>query len=1161
MFDIFKKDINVGDKVKLYLTTGKEPEGTVVEIEGNYVLLQSDDHTQNRFFDKLIGGWDIIAKKADRGNKQLNSIVDKLKPITLESKKPKIVVQNTENTEEKNAFKKIEKEINKLIQNSEFELAINKIDEELKSSQLFKKYKSSLLLKKAQAFSSLNDPSKSEIVYKELITFNEKTGSLPNNLSHLYTELARLQALNPEKQTFALESVKKALKYNPNNNYANNLLNQFQGKSVIPKVEQIADDENNLLVDADDDSTVISKMIDIDIREHKFTNPDILKNGGKPTAFIAKQIFETAKKTRDIDLSERYPIYLEAAKAYSELNVGSYDLQEYLATVAYYARLKGDYLYMNFRKNVLSSNVDLLELTRLKDSAHSYYIESLNQLSNVNSNLLLSILANYLKINVAYYYICKKSKFGYDTLFKSDFKNVFFECVRSKYAELERIAYEAVVSIGAASPQAWNELSTMQGGTGGLYKEFYNESKRIRIYDLINKIEGDDSIDTKLKPKYFLETSFKRRKRKSIDFENTVLSMVDIEFEPHNISILIAKWEKLEKYWKLLSTTDFETKEKINEILLILKPYLNRNQTERTNLLIQSQRIIDTQIKFINTNTTYYGRTFFFPLLNKWKREIDNLLVEKIAQSYPILDIIIDPPYFVNKDGEKIVNVIIKNNGETTAEGYELFISTESTKYEDIKQEQIVIGNAEISADSRVDTSFSFSLDLLEDSNAVEIDMHITAIYQGKKIEPRNFQFTIEEETKSFLLYDDILWKDDKIPEEQLFKGREQIIADLARHYISIERSKAYILYGLTRTGKSSILKYLKENIEGNTFSMKGEKMTFLTFSWDLSTAASFNKASDFWEYILYQQVYEELKKYSTRFDFSDLKFSQSSRAKDFQIMLKYLNSKNIYPLFLVDEFSFIKTLINENIVNAAFLHTLRQYSLNELASFIFAGTYDIKSLIKDPKYGITGQLVNAIEEQINEIDDKYAKELIEVMGDKLKFTPEAISHIQFLSGNVPYFIQIICKYCGYYAVENKRQYIGYPELEKVVKILTGRDEASTNSLVRNLSENIFQNNQYSPADSSEVNVLISSIVYFNKDKINDPRGVGFGELQRLWADKGVNAFRPKLADAISLLIDKKILIQEEDEGLPVYRFAVDLFRRWWTVHHPDINLEITTIQ
>lgn len=46
MFDIFKQDIKVGDSVKLFLTTGKEPVGLVLSIGENYVLLQLEDGTQ-----------------------------------------------------------------------------------------------------------------------------------------------------------------------------------------------------------------------------------------------------------------------------------------------------------------------------------------------------------------------------------------------------------------------------------------------------------------------------------------------------------------------------------------------------------------------------------------------------------------------------------------------------------------------------------------------------------------------------------------------------------------------------------------------------------------------------------------------------------------------------------------------------------------------------------------------------------------------------------------------------------------------------------------------------------------------------------------------------------------------------------------------------------
>ena len=72
--------------------------------------------------------------------------------------------------------------------------------------------------------------------------------------------------------------------------------------------------------------------------------------------------------------------------------------------------------------------------------------------------------------------------------------------------------------------------------------------------------------------------------------------------------------------------------------------------------------------------------------------------------------------------------------------------------------------------------------------------------------------------------------------------------------------------------------------------------------------------------------------------------------------------------------------------------------------------------MIKDPKYGITGQLVNAISKQVNEIKPKDAEELMNVMSDQLRFTTDAIQHIHQLSGDIPYFIQIICFYYKHYS-------------------------------------------------------------------------------------------------------------------------------------------------
>ena len=40
MLDLFKQDVKIGDQVKIYLTTGKEPQGEIIEIGTNFLLLK-----------------------------------------------------------------------------------------------------------------------------------------------------------------------------------------------------------------------------------------------------------------------------------------------------------------------------------------------------------------------------------------------------------------------------------------------------------------------------------------------------------------------------------------------------------------------------------------------------------------------------------------------------------------------------------------------------------------------------------------------------------------------------------------------------------------------------------------------------------------------------------------------------------------------------------------------------------------------------------------------------------------------------------------------------------------------------------------------------------------------------------------------------------------
>lgn len=1166
---------SIGDSLPVVIYYHKTPH---IEVKGVYLTLSPNT---------LIGYVDILKQAINEGHYhqakslcyflrsqslgqkvlwKIGKLIQTMKCVNAFIKEKQESIKSA--TKIPKGYKEIERKLNELIRNGEHTIAISTIDEILEQYSVDNKYKSSLLLRKAQAYSSIRDYRNAQLAYTSLVEFIESVGGEPKNLSHLYTELARLQAMEKTGLSEARKSVEKALLYNPQNKYAATLLDQIKTGSLFSVSisstsvynSENYEDDKELMLEIDDSALTISKMIDIDIKEHKFNHDLILSNGGSPSPSIAQAILEEAKSYKGTDLGERYPIYLEAAKAFSELPVGSYDLSNYMEAVAFYAVYKANFLFNQFNKDIKSINPsNILYLKRLKDSACSYYIESLNLLSNTKSNMLSMILCNYIKLNVAILNLENNQ----DVDLSGNFNKIFLSCINNSNVAVSEIVWKTIIEVGAASSNAWNSLWKREKRVKAIQwriefnKALKDISKQKGIYDIINRQNHSD-IDTNLPPGSFLKQALSYRQKRLSEYAEILSKIIKEELNIHLLSSLIDLWKHLEAFFDLLNSTETESKIQVDKILLILKPYSNRNQIERTNLLIQVQRLIEEQLLFINQNTTYFGRTFFFPLLNKWKRVVINALEKKIVDTMPQLVVVADPPYIVDIDGSKVVNLLVKNQGESTAEGCIMIPNVidlatgVSIKGKNTYSNEIPSGN-----NLEVPMKLPPSMNSVE---SIKLLMSITAIYQGKELVANEFEFTLEKEPESTLNYEDIPWNDGPIPVEHMFKGRKQILDMLIKHYTSIERDKPYILYGLTRTGKSSILKYLRNSLDKKQITISGEQYCIATFYWDLSQASSFGNAHDMWEYLLFDQFNEYLEPYIGAEGYKELNMPERPRAKELSNALTFLHKRHIYPIFFVDEFSFIKVLMDNSVVNPAFLHTLRQFSFEAKAGFIYAGTYDVDALLEDPKYGIQGQLVGCKKEQISEIDKHSAEELIQVLGDKLVFTKEAVDHIHRLSGDVPYFVQMICKYCGFYAVENKRSIIGYPELEHVIKILTGEFSPSESSLVKTLPDNVFQNNMFSPADPKEVNVLITSIVHFNRENKEHPRGVSMVELQELWATQKVSAFTAKLAYSIELLTKKGVLRDALDEDLPVYTITVDLFRRWWSIHHPDITVEIGTI-
>lgn len=625
-------------------------------------------------------------------------------------------------------------------------------------------------------------------------------------------------------------------------------------------------------------------------------------------------------------------------------------------------------------------------------------------------------------------------------------------------------------------------------------------------------------------------------------------------FSPFDISTFEIKWNKVVEYKQLMTTTDRKVISSIKDVIDVLKPYASRiRENERTRFLVRSQQILLGTQKTVTETATFYGRTFFSHLISAWLSEIAQLLEERYVNTYPKLEITPDPCYIkINEEGKGVIDFLVTNIGDSTAQSFTVNAYINGKEYTINHIEELSAGDCCVE-------SF-VSLDFLN-VESIDVYFNLTIRYEGKDLPSTKSEATYEIESGDILTDEiQIPWKISDTPKENIFKGREGKLSTLISHYLSKDRTQTYILYGLTRTGKSSILDYLCERIEGQPLCEDSSKK-IKTFKWDFSKI-SFKNASvaDLWMNLLELNIYNKLPENILDVVdkcFPNGKLPETLCQSDLDIMIDALNSCGIIPLVTIDEFSNIRPMLKEGLVDATFISELRDLALKGKACFVYAGTYDIKELPKEQEFGIEGQMTNTRSMHINEIEQVYADELIDAC-ESIVFVEKAKAYIRSLSGCVPYWIQWICLDCGKYAVAHKKRHLGYRDVDHVVRVLTGEEQPSKMDTWEAMDETNFHNNQISPNNIAE-HQLISCIAYLVKESTQIERGVSMDEFKRLWdkynvpADKRLNMTR-----ALKNLEEKRVIRQFTDETREVYRLNVDLFRRWWYMHHRDLALEFS---
>lgn len=411
--------------------------------------------------------------------------------------------------------------------------------------------------------------------------------------------------------------------------------------------------------------------------------------------------------------------------------------------------------------------------------------------------------------------------------------------------------------------------------------------------------------------------------------------------------------------------------------------------------------------------------------------------------------------------------------------------------------------------------------------------------------------------------FDDIPWRETGTPSDIMFKGRDKLIEKLVKHYKSFERSKTYVLYGLTRTGKSSVLKFLSKRLELEEVKIEGKTYKFIPFIWDLGEASNAINAEELWHTLLHDFTISKLLKLITEkqipsyMDFTAVR-DERYRSKHMREIVVHLKKNGYFPIFLIDEFTYIVNLKEKkNIDIASILASFRKYSFDNLGCFVYAGAYNLRLIIEDSSYGLTGQLVNTIEEPVGPIEEYAARELIQAFEPKVEFTEDAIQRILVLSYHIPYFIQILCKNMALYALYVHRNVISGEDVAYVVDVLVGNSANDPVSHISRISAGVFHSNQFMPSDPKENHCLLSTIASLQTDT---KHYVEYSDIQRIWADAKIPSYGHLLNKAIEDLKAKGVILSHVSNQSTSYRISVDLFRKWWHSERPDVSYELGSL-
>jgi len=266
---------------------------------------------------------------------------------------------------------------------------------------------------------------------------------------------------------------------------------------------------------------------------------------------------------------------------------------------------------------------------------------------------------------------------------------------------------------------------------------------------------------------------------------------------------------------------------------------------------------------------------------------------------------------------------------------------------------------------------------------------------------------------------------------KSVFYGREQELRYLQQSLISYPTNVVVVLYGQRRSGKTSLLYQLAE-----TDILKPHIPIYI----DMQNISLGLTTSEF----LYRIAYAISKGMNSAG--INTMVPEREQQRDFTILdldryLDHVGSliEQRAIVLMIDEFEIIESKVSDGSIEPEIFHYLRSLMQHRSGiNFLFAGVDSIQQLTRD-YWSVFFNIAHL--RKLSSLDEQASIRLItEPVQGYLEFDPFAVEKIRRLTGDQPYFIQLICYHLVFHCNETRKNYATINDINTVLKsvMLTG---------------------------------------------------------------------------------------------------------------------------